>query len=67
MRMSISEESRMLRLMLMAFDMELRAVSPALEKKELMGGWERGVVGVVAEVEGRGVGWEPVLGDIVAR
>ena len=67
MRMSISEESRMLRLMLMAFDMELRAVSPALEKKELMGGWERGVEGVVADVEGRGVGCEPVLGDIVVR
>ena len=65
--MSISEVSRMLRLMLMAFDMELRAVSPALEKKELMGGWERGVVGVLAEVDGRGDGWEPVLGDIVSR
>ena len=62
--MSISDESSMLRLML---DMELRAISPALEKKELMEGWDRGVEGVVADVEGRGVGWEPVLGDIIAR
>ena len=63
-RMSISDESSMLRLML---DMELRAISPALEKKELMEGWDRGVEGVVADVEGRGVGCEPVLGDIVVR
>ena len=53
---SVSDESRMLRLMLMAFDIELRAVSPALAKKELM-----------ADVEGSGVGCEPVLGDMVIR
>ena len=64
---SVSDESRMLRLMLMAFDMELRAVSPALAKKELMEGWDRGVEGVVADVEGSGVGCEPVLGDMVIR
>ena len=46
--------------MLMAFDMELRAVSPALAKKELMEGWDRGVEGVVADVEGSGVGCDPV-------
>ena len=42
-RMSISDESRMLRLMLMAFDMELRAVSPALEvgKEGLWEWWQR--------------------------
>ena len=53
---SVSDESRMLRLMLMAFDIELRAVSPALAKKELM-----------TDVEGSGVGCEPVLGDMVIR
>ena len=65
--MSKSDGSGMLRLMPMAFDIELRAVSPALEKNELMGGWDRGVEGVEVDVDGRGGGCEPVLGDIVVR
>ena len=64
---SVLDESSMLRLMLLAFDIELRAVSPALAKKELMEGWDRGVEGLVADVGGSGVGCQPVLGDMVMR